>query len=380
MNKNENGNRDRLPLLLCVDMSKERDAVGTVDLIFICVCAVIILLIGVCVYAIPHDGFSEEENRALSGIPAFSADALFDCRFFAGLSSFYSDSVPLRKTMIRVKAVCELMLGKAQSGSVLFLKGGRLADRCEYEDLGLLRSNIERLGEYAAEGRFACRIIPRSVDAYADSEEAAFVRGVAYSGGLDDSGFYYRVRELARAGGEAYYKTDHHLSRDGVFLLYESIMEELGREAYSREDFKEMVVCSDFLGSAYSSSGLLPVSRDTVTIFRYEGDEDFCVKCLDEGCDLSSLYCFDALEGKDKYRVFTGGNHGVLRIEREGEDRERLVVVKDSFANAVIPLLARHFDLVVIDPRYTDEYDTEGAYATVVIVGIDTLATTRFFK
>ena len=361
-------------------MRKQRNAVGTVNLIFICVCVALVLFIGVSIYAFPHDGFSEEENRALSGIPAFSADALFDGRFFAGLSSFYSDSAPFRKSMIRVKAVCELMLGKAQNNSVLFLKGGRLADRCEYEELGLLRSNIENLGECSREGLFVCRLIPRSVDVYTSSDEAELVRGDAYSFDLDGSGFYYKVCELVKNGGEAYYRTDHHLSSDGVFLLYESIMEELGREAYPREDFEESEVCSDFLGTAYSSSGLLPVSRDKVTLFRYEGDESFYVECLDKDCEISSLYCFGELDGKDKYRVFTGGNHGVLKIEREGEGRERLVIVKDSFANAVIPLLARHFDLIVIDPRYTDEYDFEGVYATVVIVGIDTLATTRFLK
>ena len=50
----------------------------------------------------------------------------------------------------------------------------------------------------------------------------------------------------------------------------------------------------------------------------------------------------------------------------------------NSFANAVIPMLARHFDITVRDPRY-DTTPVSGEYdAALVVCGIDTLATTPF--
>jgi hypothetical protein len=59
-------------------------------------------------------------------------------------------------------------------------------------------------------------------------------------------------------------------------------------------------------------------------------------------------------------------------------------VIKDSFANSMIPFLAIHGDLDVVDPRYVtqplstyikgEDYD-----GIIVIVGIDTLATDASF-
>ena len=60
---------------------------------------------------------------------------------------------------------------------------------------------------------------------------------------------------------------------------------------------------------------------------------------------------------------------------------EKLVVVKDSFANAVIPFLALHYDLEVYDLRYftgslkeETEIYPEGT-RILFLFGIDTLAT-----
>jgi hypothetical protein len=61
------------------------------------------------------------------------------------------------------------------------------------------------------------------------------------------------------------------------------------------------------------------------------------------------------LTKKDKYTVFFNGNHGLIRITTDNTEGRRLLIVKDSYANSLIPLLTSHFsEIDVIDLRYYD--------------------------
>ena len=77
---------------------------------------------------------------------------------------------------------------------------------------------------------------------------------------------------------------------------------------------------------------------------------------------------------------FLGGNHSRLTVTRKGsEGRKKLLLIKDSYANAMIPMLARHFDLDVIDPRYyngsIEKYVVENNIQNLLFLfGLDTLA------
>jgi hypothetical protein len=173
-----------------------------------------------------------------------------------------------------------------------------------------------------------------------------------------------------------YYKTDHHLDVDGAYILYRHIVRALGETPYERSEFEIQNASDSFLGSTYSKSGLIAPRADTLTLLRFEGDDSYEVECDSPDCATDRIYCFEFLEKKDKYSVFTGGNHPLLTIRKSGKQRKTLLLVKDSFANAVVPLLARHFDLVICDPRYASEPPPE-CDMSAYIFGIDTLATTR---
>ena len=57
----------------------------------------------------------------------------------------------------------------------------------------------------------------------------------------------------------------------------------------------------------------------------------------------------DYLSEKDKYGALLDGTHNIQTVFSKTEERERLLVVKDSFANLLVPFLARHFDLVILN-------------------------------
>ena len=38
-------------------------------------------------------------------------------------------------------------------------------------------------------------------------------------------------------------------------------------------------------------------------------------------------------------------------VTKNGETRPKMILIKDSFGNSIVPFLARHFDLVILDLR-----------------------------
>ena len=62
----------------------------------------------------------------------------------------------------------------------------------------------------------------------------------------------------------------------------------------------------------------------------------------------------DALNTRDKYRVFLDGNHGRTKIENPAQySGRKLLLIKDSYAHSFTPFAALHFDeTYMVDLRY----------------------------
>ena len=354
-------------------MSKEKSFIA--DIAFICLCCALTALLGVGIFILPRKTFSEQENRALASPPSFSLSALADGKYYEQASAFYSDHIPFRSKMIMTKAVCELSFGKKQNNSVIFEGDGTLTARPEYSDTAILKKNIAAIDAFASSYDAELIIIPRSIDVGDHRFESQAPIKQHCNANLTA-----RLRELWAQGKRPYYKTDHHLNHVGVFELYSELSVSLG---FTPADFREQKLSDSFLGSTYSRAGLIGASSDEIILLRYDGDEDVSVACFDKGCEQCSLYSLERLNVKDKYTVFLGGNHGLLKIG--DEKKPRLLLVKDSFANALIPLLSRHFDITAVDPRYykgsISELAGSGEFDRVLVLfGIDTLASHSLSK
>ena len=50
---------------------------------------------------------------------------------------------------------------------------------------------------------------------------------------------------------------------------------------------------------------------------------------------------------------FLGGNFGIIDIRTTSDRTDKLLLIKDSYANCMIPFLTPYFrEIVVLDPRY----------------------------
>lgn len=331
---------------------------------------------------------AEEENRALAELPSFSIRELASGSFFEDLSLFVSDNFPLRKNLVRMNARLRIILGEGESNGVFVGSDGSLIMRGEYESLSCFEENIRAIGELeSVYGNAITAVVPRTCDVY--TEKLPW----GYSMKRAEEIYSSLARELPEAYNnnrallaalrkteQAFYATDHHWTTEGAYSAYRVICSALGVKRYGEEYFTKEIVSRDFYGSLSSKAALYLQNPDSVALYRYSGDTEIEVS-LENG-KTGGLYDWASLDKKDKYQVFLGGNRAFTSIKGSNSgERPRLLIIKDSFANSLIPFLALHFDMDIIDPRYCTERITDmtegNKYDRVLIlVGADTLATT----
>ena len=135
------------------------------------------------------------------------------------------------------------------------------------------------------------------------------------------------------------------------------------------ERFERQTVSDSFYGTAWSEAGMKFVKPDSVELWYLGNENEFTVTA--DGKELDGFYSMGYLDRKDKYSTFLDGTHDVVTVQkRDGEDRPTLLLLKDSFANAMAPFLAQHFDLVLLNlssvrndftnvTRYVEEYQAD---------------------
>ena len=151
---------------------------------------------------------------------------------------------------------------------------------------------------------------------------------------------------------EIYYKTDHHWTTLGAKYAFDALSTALGIDSPTQE-YTIYPVTHSFQGTLTSKSGY-DKGKDTIELYIPQNvNTDCLVNFVDEGKRTASMYESAALENKDKYEVFFGGNHSRVDISTPMEGKKNLLLFKDSYANCFIPFLVPYYrNIIVIDPRY----------------------------
>lgn len=293
------------------------------DRILLALCATIILTMGTIIYVIPQKEFSASENRYLTKLQKPRIEAVLKGEYAKSISNFYSDQFPAREYATAIYSLTEKGLGKREIGGVIL-----------YGEQLIARQSKESSYKVPIENAI---IIESKFSLYEKSS-----------------------KELS-----LYYKTDHHRTTYGAYLLYLDACEMLKIEPYPESYFKKQTVCTDFYGTAFFKSRLpkFAAEPDNIELWRYPSDEAVTLTADGKTLDLESFYDYSRLSTADKYSIFLGGNYAFLSV-RTSIEKPTLLLVKDSFANAVIPFLSLHFNIDLIDPRYATPSQTSSALST----------------
>ena len=133
----------------------------------------------------------------------------------------------------------------------------------------------------------------------------------------------------------------------------------MGVEPKEFDFFNPEPVSDEFYGTTWSSAGMKWIEPDEMYYLRYDGDDsDYVTTIVDTNTSFNGFYDRSYLDKKDKYASFISGNNALVTIEKVNnveEGRQKILLVKDSYAHSLAPLLAVHFDLVIVDLRYYKE-------------------------
>lgn len=315
----------------------------------------IITIIGISVVDIsgPLRIFSAFENRFLSTKPTISIETIVNNEFSSAYERYVNDQFVAKDQWITLKSTFEKLINKQENNGIYFGKSGFLFEKILTES-EQLKQNQQYMDEFLA----MYSNLPISLVIPLSSSVVYHDKLPSFAPMFDQQNWYDQQQKkwplidvmasLSSSSELVYYRNDHHWSLYGAYLAYVKTAEEFNVQANSWESFTIESV-ADFLGSYYAKGKPLTYVSDTMqyinpSILSYQtplGEYD-------------SLMDFSKLGKFDKYSAFLYGNQGFASIKvQESETPKRLLVIKDSYANSMIPFLVSHYDEIdIIDLRH----------------------------
>lgn len=307
--------------------------------------------------------FSETENRMLAQKPEFSLNSLTSGKFMSDMEDYVTDQFFIRDKWINLKMLEDLALGKRESNGVYIGKKGYLMEIPSEPNKEALDYNMKQLANFGIRHNklnivmslapnaayIYDHLTPANAPVRDQAADIAYVRKTA-----DTVLNYVDLTKVLSSHKEEpiYYKTDHHWTTLGARYAFDTIAPSLGIASPTKE-YEVYPVTHDFSGTLAAKSGY-DKGLDTIEIYVPQGVSSECVvNYTEEQEKIASLYNSKALDSKDKYEVFFGGNHTRIDISTPMETKKNLLLFKDSYANCFIPFLVPYYrNITVIDPRY----------------------------
>lgn len=185
------------------------------------------------------------------------------------------------------------------------------------------------------------------------------------------AGVWFDTAQILRAHEEEalYYRTDHHWKTLAAFYAYQGWAAARDCVVPALADYDVVTVTDSFEGTIQSKLGI-QTEGDTIEVFLPKKAVSYTVCQGDD--ETTSLYDESALDTKDKYAVYFGGNQGFITIKTDAESDRRILVIKDSYANCFIPFLLDEFkEIDILDPRYDRQKVSErmenGGYTDLLV-------------
>ena len=306
--------------------------------------------------------FSESENRKLAQFPELSVSSLVDGSFLEGLGDYAADQFPGRDTWISLNLWMNETLGQKEVSGVYLCEDGYLMQVPGEPNETQLQRNLNAIsafGKRHEDLNIVMSVIPNAVTVLSGKlPENAPVRDqivdlVTVRTGVQNVNFVDTTSALSSHSEEdLFFRTDHHWTSLGAYRAFQQIAPALNIEAPSLAEYTVYTVSNTFEGTLSSKSGSHKV-KDTVDIYVPNTGIEYYVTYGEDQTGICSIYDRDALNGKDHYTVFFGGNYARVDITTTANTKRNLLVFKDSYANCFMQFLYPYFDhITMIDPRY----------------------------
>lgn len=327
--------------------------------------------------------FSENENRVLASMPKISLSSLADASFMNDFETYLTDQFPFRDSFISIKTFCDRVLGKNKENGVYIGKDGFLFDSQSEYDEDKVENITNAILDFSEKNKNLKKMFilsPNSSYIYSDklpdylelpnqSEQIDKIYSLLSDKSitkLDVCSLFEKSRE--KDDYLLYYKTDHHWTTKAAKKVFNSLESKwklsTSGTPYSNTKiepkFEYYTVSTTFQGTLSSTAGVHDTYDEVEICLPKNSQGTYVVNFEQSGEKTASLFFKDKLENKNHYEVFLGGNYDKVIISTVSQSDNTLLLIKDSYANCMIPMLTPYFNkIVVVDPRYlTDSLDS----------------------
>lgn len=338
--------------------------------------------------------FSEMENRYLNLCPEFTWKTFLSGEFSEDFEEYTADQILGKDLFMKTNVAMNRSLGISEINQVFSGKDGYLIQDYQEPD-SIFDGNltyIRRFAERNPEVDMAMLIVPNSCEIYpemlpdfAETYQQSIVIGRIQASLGDRITVVDATESLMEHKDEVvFYKTDHHWTSLGAYYGYEELCEAMELPPTSMEQYNRLTLSEPFYGSLYSKSPGFQQESDQVSVF-YRPDGEYVVSVPSENRVEFSMFHMEYAGRKDKYAVFFGGNYPLTIIESNSNNTEKVLIIKDSYANCLVPMLADNYkEIHMVDLRYyhedLTEYLQEQDIKTVIFIhNIDFISTDNNF-
>lgn len=345
------------------------------DIVFVLIFCGFLAVMSLGLLFFPKRDFSAVENRYLEQMPECNMEDVMNGTYMSNLERYVSDHVPLRDRWVQLHASIERISGKNENGGVYFAKKDTLINRVDKPETARIEKNISYINTFVQKCPVSVYfgLIPTAAQVWADrlplhaptADEYRWIQTCyencsAYP--IDILGALSEHSEEA-----VFYRTDHHWTTLGAFYAVNEVFQSMGMDVLSADDYEPITVSENFYGTLWSSSGAWWTKPDTINVWVTQENIEV-TSWFSAEPEEGNLYRDVYLEEKDQYSFFLGGNQPLCVIETE-ESGKKLLLIRDSYADAIAPFLTEQFSeihlfdlrynkLNVLDYIYANEIDT----------------------
>lgn len=350
----------------------------------------IIGLLGVINF--PNSGKDNAENRISANVLPLTFDSLKNGSFVASFEQAFSDRFPMRQAFVALSKEIESLKSIGNDGTeIVDYKGANVTETMDASEDGVRDTKWGKILIYQGAAMEintfdepSARAYANSINAYAEQFESVkihsllvptqieFVDNEQYKSmsvsqretiNTTNSFFDDRINTIdvydvleSHNDEYIYFRTDHHWTQRGAYYAFTVVADELGEKAPLISDYK-MELANDYLGSLYNVTLSKEVAKtpDDIEVFypltehTFKGTQQ-AIK-YNEGNVIVAKW----LDEKEKYAAFMGGDQPLVEIETKSKTGKNLLVLKDSYANALVPFFVDIADrIIVVDPRMYD--------------------------
>ena len=320
--------------------------------------AVILLGLSIASFLLPDQAFSANENRYLQQKPKLTWQSLMSGDYTADAEDYTADQIVLRDVWMESKSLLQRASGKKDIGGTYLAEDGYYLARVTEDDFDRRQfvKNVELVSAFFGNNPDQdCRImlvpqpatvLTEKLPACAETFDRPACDRYLTDVFMGDAILPYGTLREAAEREQVFYRTDHHWTSFGAEAVYELWAASTG---HTLRSFMLTEVTDSFRGTMYSKVLLPDSACDSIYL-----DESITIDSMDcDGTVYPSLYVDAALQQKDKYEVFMGGNYAKVTIDTGVKNDQHLLLIKDSFANSFIPFLAGDYETItVLDLRY----------------------------